>query len=100
MTLALFLIATFFVTVMTGPSGQEYLENRRRRLEAPKARVLYLPSAACRVPCEFCGYEQCGNQCIDVRPWPMSLDTSEPPTYDGGCGQEELAHPTSLISLD
>lgn len=49
--IAITLTATFVATVMTGPAGREWLANRRARrleLESPTARVLYLPSSACR----------------------------------------------------
>ena len=44
------LIATFVVTVMTGPAGEEWLHERRVRRDRPLARVMYLPSATCRGP--------------------------------------------------
>jgi hypothetical protein len=54
-------VATFFITVISGPAGLEWLgkqewyrrhQERRRALDAPVARVVYLPSAACREICE------------------------------------------------
>jgi hypothetical protein len=42
------LVVTFFYVVLSGPAGIEYLERRRKRLDAPRARVMYLPSGRCR----------------------------------------------------
>lgn len=67
--LVLLMIASFVLTVTTGPAGREYLDRRRQLLDAPKTRVVYLPSRGCRVPCEFCGDEQCFEECINVRTW-------------------------------
>lgn len=48
--IALLLLATFLATVLTGPAGKEYLAKRRLLLDAPTARVTYLPSGECRGP--------------------------------------------------
>lgn len=42
------LLVTFLVVVLTGPAGVEWREKRRARLDAPAAKVLYLPSASCQ----------------------------------------------------
>lgn len=41
------LVIVFFVVVATGPAGLEWRERRRAELDAPVARVMYLPSASC-----------------------------------------------------
>lgn len=45
-------LAVFLYVVGTGPAGAEWRTRRRARrmaeLDAPMAKVLYLPSAACR----------------------------------------------------
>jgi len=51
-TLLLALISVFVLVVATGPVGVEVRERRRARrqlrLDRPLAKVIYLPTAACR----------------------------------------------------
>ncbi len=47
MILCLFVVV-FFAVILTGPAGLEWREKRRLLRDAPSARVLYLPSSACR----------------------------------------------------
>jgi len=47
MLICLFVI-TFFAVVASGPAGREVLDARRARRDRPLAKVIYLPSAACR----------------------------------------------------
>ena len=46
--MVILLVVVFFAVVLTGPAGIEFLERRQRRLDQPRARVIYLPSRACR----------------------------------------------------
>lgn len=52
MIVALLLAATFAATYLTGPAGRDDISRwrarRRLELDAPRARVEYLPSASCR----------------------------------------------------
>jgi hypothetical protein len=43
------LVAVFVYVVATGPAGIEWRAKRRLRLDAPMAKVYYLPSACCQV---------------------------------------------------
>jgi len=47
--LAFALIAVGLVVGMTGPAGRAWFEQRRAQRERPRARVIYLPSGACRL---------------------------------------------------
>lgn len=59
MIVAALLVALFVGTILTGPLGQEWLEQRRERRQfgAPRATVVYLPSAACRALDDFARLE-------------------------------------------
>lgn len=47
MIICLFVI-TFFAVIASGPAGKEFLDERRARRDRPLAKVIYLPTAACR----------------------------------------------------
>ena len=41
-------IIIFFGVLVTGPDGREAYRKRKEEMDAPSARVTYLPSEACR----------------------------------------------------
>jgi len=42
------LVASFLITVFSGPAFDEERNQRKRRRDMPTARVTYLPSSVCR----------------------------------------------------
>lgn len=43
-----FLVLTFFVVILTGPACEGFWTRRKALRDAPGARVVYLPTGACR----------------------------------------------------